>query len=260
MAGIHDLLNWIDNGRRTVGRNLSDLINSPKDYLEGVVNELPNTVRDYASDPMNFVGGKMGGVAQTAWHGSPHKFSKFSLDKIGTGEGAQAYGHGLYLAESPAVATEYQKNLSQFSRIDGKPLVGNKTISSGARTYLLAENADLPKAIQNARDAIARKPDNELLPPILKELESLNPDSITKSSTGQLYKTDIPDEAVARFLDWDKPLSQQAPEVRGAVIRAAKSSSDPWISGWGKTWEEYPSATGSEVYKSISNRLGNQNK
>ena len=126
-------------------------------------------------------------LGMTAWHGSPHTFSKFLLDKIGTGEGAQAYGHGLYLAESPEVAQQYQKNLSQFSRIDGKPLVGNTTISSGARTYLLAENADLPKAIQNAKDAIARKPANELLPPILKELESLNPESITKSSSGSLY-------------------------------------------------------------------------
>ena len=34
----------------------------------------------------------------TAYHGSPHTFDKFSMDKIGTGEGAQAYGHGLYFA------------------------------------------------------------------------------------------------------------------------------------------------------------------
>jgi hypothetical protein len=34
---------------------------------------------------------------------------------------------------------------------------------------------------------------------------------------GQLYKTDIPDEAVARFLDWDKPLSQQSKEVQAAL-------------------------------------------
>jgi hypothetical protein len=33
----------------------------------------------------------------------------------------------------------------------------------------------------------------------------------------QLYKTDIPDEAVAHFLDWDKPLSQQSPEVYDAI-------------------------------------------
>ncbi|CAB4145377.1 hypothetical protein UFOVP473_1, partial [uncultured Caudovirales phage] len=40
----------------------------------------------------------------TAYHGSPHSFDRFSLDKIGTGEGAQAYGHGLYFAQSEDVA------------------------------------------------------------------------------------------------------------------------------------------------------------
>jgi hypothetical protein len=41
------------------------------------------------------------------WHGSPHKFDKFDSSKIGTGEGAQAYGHGLYFAEAPDVAKSY---------------------------------------------------------------------------------------------------------------------------------------------------------
>ena len=43
-----------------------------------------------------------------AWHGSPHKFDKFSMDQIGTGEGAQAYGHGLYFADEIDVAKGYQ--------------------------------------------------------------------------------------------------------------------------------------------------------
>src|SRR6185436_8410487 len=30
-----------------------------------------------------------------AWHGSPHDFDQFSLAHLSTGEGAQAYGHGL---------------------------------------------------------------------------------------------------------------------------------------------------------------------
>ncbi|MEY4346333.1 MAG: hypothetical protein RL032_2165, partial [Pseudomonadota bacterium] len=51
-------------------------------------------------------------VAMTVWHGSPHRFSKFDASKIGTGEGAQAYGHGLYLAESQKVANEYASKLS----------------------------------------------------------------------------------------------------------------------------------------------------
>src|SRR5574343_527293 len=41
------------------------------------------------------------------YHGSPHKFDKADSSKIGTGEGAQAYGHGLYWAESPVVANAY---------------------------------------------------------------------------------------------------------------------------------------------------------
>ena len=39
-----------------------------------------------------------------AFHGSPHDFDKFDVSKIGTGEGAQAYGHGLYFAENEGVA------------------------------------------------------------------------------------------------------------------------------------------------------------
>jgi hypothetical protein len=47
-----------------------------------------------------------------AFHGSPHDFDKFSMEKIGTGEGAQAYGHGLYFAENPELAAEYRKKLT----------------------------------------------------------------------------------------------------------------------------------------------------
>ncbi len=57
------------------------------------------------------------------YHGSPHKFDKFDSSKIGTGEGAQAYGHGLYLADSPEVATGYYKNLStKRTYMDGQPI------------------------------------------------------------------------------------------------------------------------------------------
>jgi hypothetical protein len=57
------------------------------------------------------------------FHGSPHKFEKFALEKIGTGEGAQAYGHGLYFAENPAVATDYRQKLAGYGHtysIDGR--------------------------------------------------------------------------------------------------------------------------------------------
>lgn len=43
-----------------------------------------------------------------AYHGTPHEFNKFDISKVGTGEGAQAYGHGLYFAEHPDVAESYR--------------------------------------------------------------------------------------------------------------------------------------------------------
>lgn len=47
-----------------------------------------------------------------AWHGSPYQFSKFEGDRIGSGEGAQAFGDGHYFAENPTVAELYHKKLS----------------------------------------------------------------------------------------------------------------------------------------------------
>ena len=45
----------------------------------------------------------------TAWHGSPHDFDRFSTEHMGTGEGAQAFGWGLYFADRKGVAESYRK-------------------------------------------------------------------------------------------------------------------------------------------------------
>lgn len=54
-----------------------------------------------------------GGLLQpaTVWHGSPHKFDKFDSSKIGTGEGNQTFGHGLYFSENPNIGHHYAENL-----------------------------------------------------------------------------------------------------------------------------------------------------
>jgi hypothetical protein len=49
-----------------------------------------------------------------AWHGSPHDFDRFDISKIGTGEGNQAYGHGLYFASSKDVAKYYRDTLAAY--------------------------------------------------------------------------------------------------------------------------------------------------
>jgi hypothetical protein len=46
-----------------------------------------------------------------AFHGSPYQFNRFDMSKIGTGEGAQAYGHGLYFADDENLAKAYRDTL-----------------------------------------------------------------------------------------------------------------------------------------------------
>ena len=50
---------------------------------------------------------------QSAWHGSPHDFDTFDLGAIGTGEGNQAHGWGLYFAKKKSVSRNYQKDLAK---------------------------------------------------------------------------------------------------------------------------------------------------
>jgi len=46
-------------------------------------------------------------------HGSPYEFDKFLLENVGTGEGRQAFGYGLYFTESSDIAKSYAKKLSE---------------------------------------------------------------------------------------------------------------------------------------------------
>ena len=57
-----------------------------------------------ASDPTM---GMINPLQIRAFHGSPYRFQKFSNEAVGTGEGAQAFGYGHYLTESPEVAKYY---------------------------------------------------------------------------------------------------------------------------------------------------------
>ena len=50
---------------------------------------------------------------QRAWHSSPYTFEEFSTDYVGTGEGSQAFGWGLYFGGARAVGEFYQEKFRQ---------------------------------------------------------------------------------------------------------------------------------------------------
>ena len=138
------------------------------------------------------------------YHGSPYKFDAFDASKIGSGEGAQAYGHGLYLAEAPDVAQAYANKLTQ---VDGRAI--SDQLDSRVR-YL-----NTLKQQAAAGDANAAK----TVPVMETSIADLK-------NQGSLYKVDLPDEQIAKMLDWDKSLSQQpnimealTPENMGLTLR-----------------------------------------
>jgi len=88
---------------------------------------------------LGMVGDAPGGKGFTAYHGSPHSFDAFDLGKIGTGEGAQAYGHGLYFAENEGVARGYRDRLA--GKIDLMAPLGKGTPENLGHMYEVNINA-----------------------------------------------------------------------------------------------------------------------
>ena len=166
------------------------------------------------------------GLGKIVYHGSPHKFDKFDASKIGTGEGAQAYGHGVYLADSPDIAAGYSNMRAapnmEFHTASGRKLAGlEKAIADDITTNGIAAARINAKA--NGQEW-------------LDAFERIKDEKITR---GALYKADLPDEWIPKMLDWDKPLSEQPEAVRAL----------PVFSGF------LPDETGAEIYKILSKEL-----
>jgi len=152
-------------------------------------------------------------LALNAWHGTPHEIQgKFSLEKIGTGEGAQSYGHGIYFAENPAVAKEYQQKLSGYINNS------KSALSRAGGDYDLAI-ADAIKSREHYKTHPFSENDKPMAARMLKiaekKIEELNAmKQGIPESKGNLYKVDIPDEHIPYMIDFDKHLTEQSPQVK----------------------------------------------
>ena len=159
------------------------------------------------------------GPGAIAFHGSPHLFEKFALSKIGTGEGAQAYGHGLYFAENPAVAKSYAGPDFRTVLTGGLGEVGNARAEkalveaagdkTSALTSLSRQLEILKRGGGTGNEAHIHATESAI--------NQINKGNISVRQEKNLYKVDIPDTAINKMLDWDKPLRQQPESVRKAL-------------------------------------------
>ena len=160
----------------------------------------------------------------TAYHGTPHRFpaeegaelGRFRAEKIGSGEGAQVYGYGLYFAENPGTAKGYAVSRG-VPDVEGMALRQGINISRDTRVELMRQakaDRDPLEAAQYLQYANieARNIPKEKLANIISEYRVAEQPS--------LYTVDIPDAMIDRMLDWDKPLAKQSDAVYNAFRKA----------------------------------------
>lgn len=168
----------------------------------------------------------------TLYHGSPHMFDKFDMSKIGTGEGNQAYGYGLYMAENPAVAKEYRDRLiknQQPSRellreyykpgqlVDGyggkDRVVSFEEWPDSANGQVFAGwavNVKRQKKVDgNWVDDPMERVRSHATTPEPREIEN-----VLGEKQGGLYQIDLPDEHIDKMLDFDKPFDKQPEKIK----------------------------------------------
>ncbi|MFW9601839.1 MAG: hypothetical protein ACMV1B_05920 [Prevotella sp.] len=176
------------------------------------------------------------------YHGTPNNVDKFSTKYIGTGEGVQAYGWGMYFADSKEVAEWYRDTLKPYGHdnfiIDGKAYDRNdlttaevyaiRDILKDGYEQALETNEKWVKSKTNPKDIDLATLD------AIKRLKGLS----IKENKGNLYRVDLkPKEE--EYLLWDKPLIEQSNYVLQKLGIKNISEAKEWLSLRNELISEY---------------------
>ena len=160
-----------------------------------------------------------------AYHGSPHDFDRFSTENIGTGEGAQAYGHGLYFAEREGTAMSYRDALTPRDFDYEEHLMEQYKVAESMEDYNrmdMLERAmqhDTPADFRDiASDADYDDDYRQLANDMADEMEGFVNPKGNPVNFGRMYEVDInasPDE----LLDYDVDLIDQSQKVKDGILK-----------------------------------------
>jgi len=298
---------WWNRGVRNVAGGLlgglADLVTFPGRFARGetgytpgqMASEQPQATKWAGEMGLNMLGAPaaVGGVPGVgsgvgrgikAYHGSPHDFDRFDLSKIGTGEGAQAYGYGLYFAENPKVAENYRNQLARtsidFNGERFQPAGLSDHIWRNASGPIPDHVRGSPEFLNGIMDAVHEFASTGKRPSVPADLTSwmgygpmskkqgyaFAVDQLEKAkpSAGRMYEVNI-NAKPEQFLDWDKPLAQQSPEiakgVRGVVMDAARKPAPmdglrSYERAIIKGEDDRRALTGADAYAHLGRRFG----
>jgi hypothetical protein len=255
-VNVPNLVDLLYDTATRAGNRISSFVTDPIGTFKSTVNDLNaqagqynQALADSVKEPLN--GPKTMALAQqmaegyspggmTVWHGSPYKFTKFDPKKIGTGEGAQAFGHGLYVAENPTVAKGYAKNVKDLDSIQSY----NQRLKQILK--IMDEDSVYPGAYRNFKSEKGKKAAQEYDAILeMRDQKSTDP--------GNLYKIDLPDEHINKMLDWDKPFSQQPKNVQEALAKHNPDMYHP------KSEDFDPTERGQWTYMRLANEMTQKN-
>jgi hypothetical protein len=207
---------------KLVGKEIVENISKPKPLTQVELNTMPlKYSQKKILEEENFKGIE-------AMHGTPSDFDKFSTEFLMSGEGAMAFGKGLYFTTTEEIAKGYKKNISK---------------SQGIKK-LTQEYEDLIGQAENAKKAGNNKERQAFLLKAIdkdKELDKFKSSELP-DNVGHLYKVNLK-TTDNHLLDWDKKMEYQPSGVVSAAETAIDSLDNMQLEEFITLYGKYPSWT-----------------
>ena len=167
-----------------------------------------------------------------AYHGTQHEFDQFDVGKIGSGEGSQVHGWGIYFAKDRKISEGYRDLLTpqKTVQIDGKPYrIGDTALQ---RTVVDADGNEAPANIRYAVKALLDEGSKEKAIAALRQKSAatklkglakqtreaadiLQHQDVNVHQEGMLAEVSVPEDDV--MLDEQKSGEEQPKSVRKAL-------------------------------------------
>jgi hypothetical protein len=182
------------------------------------------------------------------WHGGPVTFDRFSAEYISTGEGALAFGWGLYFTSEEAIARHYAHKLGfnedpprfnaltqeQQDKIPGWMLgrIGNARGQAAKKLETERLIHDFRNRVKEEEEKLRAGTDSQ--PWLIQDritsitevylileglLQSGDFTQAERKPSRNLYRVIINRDKPDVWLDWEVPIGDQSPEVREALGR-----------------------------------------
>lgn len=171
------------------------------------------------------------------WHASPHRWDRASTEYIGTGEGAQAFGWGLYFTSEREVADAYVRAFKEGARlfVDGKEVADVPRGIEGIAHYYLTTSKTIAEAVAAARSDVTsgvvieqygEQFSGNDFERAAKWIED-NADHLElRPNPAYRYRAKLWGEGEPVLLEWDKPVGEEV--LKRINARAIVEANTPY--------------------------------